>query len=771
MLRLAGRSVIVLLDRARPERLGDLVRHLVREHPETDVLTEAPSLAAVAEGSTVVLCVRAIDADWLNQERPVVQARSLRLVLFSDEETTLHLARKAVDFYDWISHCIDCPPGPPEFAVRALRRAACARAPAIVWQGGDLEGTFAEALPGRTLAFVSAKQAYAELLEPLKPRAKAWMAVTDLDTTTAVHRARWAAAEAGRRGRLVLVEPTVAPASLPRAGARALAIEEGATRLQAAGVVGAVRLAALLELEPRAIDDAAKLARAGVGEAELAGLALREADPGAALGRLARERGLERALEATSANEDLNTDARGRFHLPSWPARVELAYRDGDLEVASRWAAGWRAANGGARATAALARVRLFESSIEEARALVLEASREAKQDHDEATRFEVIRAQGLTRLFDGDMGNASRLLTQALDRAKKLDRDFIDQAEIYDALIQSLIATGRLEHAEQLVREWTIKRGVRSDFLASSLLVRLIMNLKNAQGDTTAAAQTVEQWFRGRGGRDQPGAAAMEQLSAQILLQQGRFAEAESSIRQLLERYAHLGRKATPLRQQYALALQGLGRFQEAEKELRGILAGESLGSMVLVVTRHALALCLVTQGRLDEAEALLATCLTDLRRNGLVDSRTYAAVLHDEASIHLLRGDLPRAAVLLREVLRRAESSLGRENPILLETLGELSETLIRLDKPAEAEPLLRRAIRLSEQRGDLPARARALAMLAGAQAAQGFPQARDTARQSLEAWKATGSEVPPAQLRDLEAIVAGALSPRTAPSRRRG
>lgn len=137
VLRLAGRSVIVLIDRARPERLGDLVRHLVRERPETEVIIEAPALLTVPEGSTVVLCVRAIDADWLNQERPVVQARSLKLVLFSDEATTLQLARKAVDFYDWISHSIECPPGPPAFAVRGLRRAVCARTAAIVWGGGS----------------------------------------------------------------------------------------------------------------------------------------------------------------------------------------------------------------------------------------------------------------------------------------------------------------------------------------------------------------------------------------------------------------------------------------------------------------------------------------------------------------------------------------------------------------------------------------------------------------------------------------------------------
>lgn len=98
------------------------------------------------------------------------------------------------------------------------------------------------------------------------------------------------------------------------------------------------------------------------------------------------------------------------------------------------------------------------------------------------------------------------------------------------------------------------------------------------------------------------------------------------------------------------------------------------------------------------------------------------------------------------------------------------ELSETLIQLDNAGGAEPVLCRALHLAEQVGDVKARARALTMLAGAQAAQGFQHARDTARKSLDAWKATGDEIPPARLRDLEAIIAGVALPPSASSRRR-
>lgn len=744
------------------------MRHLVREYPATEVLTEAPSLTTISEGSTVVLCLRKIDADWLNLERPGVQARALRLVLFSDEATTVHLAREAVDFYDWISHSIECPPGPPAFAVRAFRHAVCARAVAIVWEGGDLEGTFAEALPGRKLTRVTADQPYAALLEPLKSRAQTWVEVTGLGTSTAIQRIIWAEAEVKRRGRLVLVEPGVAPPAFPRVGARALTIEEGAARLREAGIEDAARLAALIELSPRAIDDTAKLARAGVGEAELSRLALSEADPGAALGHLAEKLRREEGREAPPVDEEPSTDARGRFNLPSWPARVELAYREDDLEVASHWATGWRAAGGGARAIAALVRVRV-ESSTDEARALLLEAKREAGDDPDEATRFELIRAEGLFHLFNGDSANAARMLAEALKRAEKLDRDFLDRAEIYEGLMQSLTAADRLDQAEQLWRSWTSKLAISENVLTHALVDRAGVRLKIAQGDIKGAEQLIKQWRDIWDDKDSPVAPTTDHLSAHVLLTQERFAEAESSLRQAIKRYAHLGRSASSFRQQYAQALQGLGRFPEAEKELRGLLAEKALGSTDVAVTRHALASCIAAQGRIDESEALLDTCLTDLYSNGHEDSRTYVAVLHDKARTRALKSDLPGAEVLLRQVLPREEAFYGRDNRKLLITLSELSETLIRLHKPKEAEPFLRRAVRLSKQVSDPSARASALALLAAAQAAQGFQHARSTARQSLEAWTATGIEVPPVRLRELEAIAAGVGLPPSTSSRR--
>jgi hypothetical protein len=66
----------------------------------------------VAPGALVIVVPDARQADWLNMERPLLANRSLRVVLFSDTATSGDLARRAPDFFPWISHRLECPPAP-----------------------------------------------------------------------------------------------------------------------------------------------------------------------------------------------------------------------------------------------------------------------------------------------------------------------------------------------------------------------------------------------------------------------------------------------------------------------------------------------------------------------------------------------------------------------------------------------------------------------------------------------------------------------------------
>ena len=293
------------------------------------------------------------------------------------------------------------------------------------------------------------------------------------------------------------------------------------------------------------------------------------------------------------------------------------------------------------------------------------------------------------------------------------------------------------------------------------------------AKGDAPGAARLLEQilaeWPSAEANHHPR--AVIEQKLAQAWLEQRRFADAESLLRDAVQRVSQLGRSTSRLRHEYGRALHGLGRFREAEQELRRLLEDAPPGSTSVDHSGHELARILTSQGRFDEAEALLDPSLMRIKNDSATDSPYYALALYEKARIRRLSGDLLGAEASMREVLRLEEKTHGRDAPTLISTLMELSDTLVRLNKPGEAEPLLRRAVRLSEQARDVPSRALALSMLAGTQAAQGFQHARNTARQSLEAWKATGHEVPPAHLRDLEAIIAGAgLPPSTSLRRRR-
>ncbi|XXT14699.1 tetratricopeptide repeat protein [Sorangium sp. So ce429] len=761
--------MIVLMDRARPERLGELVRHVLRERPDADVLTEARALTSQPEGSTVILCVRAADAAWLNQERPVVQERALRLVLFSDEETTLHLARCAVDFYDWISHRIDCPEGPPAFAVRALQRAACARAPAVGWLGSDFEESFARALPGRRVNRVSAAQPYAALVEAIRPKPRTWVAVEDLETSVRLRRSHWAAAEAGRRGRILLVEPPDDLSGLPRVHGRALALDDGAGRLRAAGIQGCVRLAALLELAPDAIDDAARLARTGVSEAELSALARREDDPGGALAHLAQQHGRESAAGKGPDVEDWGAELSKRFYLPDWPGRVQLAIQAGDPDVAVHWAAGWvEATAGSARATAALARVHLLLSDLGEARALIDRSRRRAGDGSDEDTRFELLRAEGLALSSEGRTVEAMQALLDALELGRRLGRSIVERGELYDAAVHALIGAGRLTDAQRLLDEWTgLRQRAHVAVPLNSLLARSTADLLLARGDTHAAVQLLESVIERLPDHDDPNRSVLEQSLARAWRDQRRFRDAERLLRRAIERLQRLGRPTFFLRHAHGRALLDLGRFQEAEQELRRALA-EVPEIKIAAPMRHELARCIEAQGRFDEAEALLDEILAELRRDGAAHGAQYAASLYEKAHIRHLRGHHVGAEELLREVLRVQERALGRAHPVPVTTLSELGGKLIDLGKPHEAEPLLRRAMHLAEQNGDRAILAAALAQLARAQAARGFAHARDTARRALHLISTADDEFAPALHRELEAIAAGTV-PRT-PARSR-
>lgn len=169
-----GRGLLILVDHARPERLRDLVLALLPTYPDVEVSTDVRAVYEVPEGAVMVLSPRAEDADWLNQQRPVFARRKLKVILWCDAETSVTLAQQAVDFFDWISHRHECPPGtglPEEgpssawatfFAIKdALQRSDLVSAYRWSWH---LSGSVADAHGRISVEQANAHRAHALLL-------------------------------------------------------------------------------------------------------------------------------------------------------------------------------------------------------------------------------------------------------------------------------------------------------------------------------------------------------------------------------------------------------------------------------------------------------------------------------------------------------------------------------------------------------------------------------------------------------------------------------
>ena len=306
-LRLSPRGVLILVDDAVPERLGGLVRALLADHPDLEVLARPSGLVDLPDGAVVVLVPEAEDAGWLNINRPVFARKSLKVVLFCRREVTEVLAREAPDFYDWIAQRHECPPGVAEHAVFGIRQALRCRAPGILFAYGDevrfdrrmriehFERVFREALPGRTIRWIDATKSYATIVTEIRNAGRAWVAC-DTQGPAEVERFRWALAEVRRKTRAILLAPYFYEDRFWNISAHVWTRLEGVTKLLTnAGARHPGRLAAVSGLESSAITYLIELLRRGYPEEELLAAMLRSADPGAGLGGKILSAGLARA--------------------------------------------------------------------------------------------------------------------------------------------------------------------------------------------------------------------------------------------------------------------------------------------------------------------------------------------------------------------------------------------------------------------------------------------------------------------------------------------
>lgn len=748
------------MDEANPAKLGELVRALLQDWPELEVHHDARRLPGAPKGGLVILAPDAAQAGWLNLERPVVTHRDLRLVLFCDAATSAELARRAVDFFHWISHRISCPPGPPPAAVRTIQAALRARARGIAWGGGDLKGAFAKALPGRELRLVSAAQPYEELVEAARPVGRSWVGFTDADGPFRLRRVRWAMAEAGRRGRAALVE---AKGSLPGfwpAHGRLTPIGDAIEALEAAGAKQAGRLAALLELEPEAIEITATLLRSGAESVEVELVAAQAQDPGSVLAgkteesekaqwRIppayrARAQG-EGTVRRTSLLEALLR--RARREPAEWGVMITAALRAGDAAVAELWARQWLSEAPEQPdavyfwGAAALAEGRILEATV------ALSQATTRLEQQGAATR--ILRAAyhdlGLALYLQCKHEEAERAVRQSLRLAQgRAEPNLASSVRSQILLGDVLLAQGRYPEAQHLLER--VER-IRTSFEgrereAPSSVISGIAHVFNAHGRHAEAERLLRIVLAHR---REPGPSRLIH-DVRCLYELGRalnglqrYAEAEIFLKAASKSSAaQWGAISAVLLSALGESLSAQGKYADAEKVLRRALAQSHAQARLQGrgKTLYELGLTLVAQGRAAEAESVLREAVNATSRSRGNEYVNFLGSLDLLAGIAFDEGRVSEAEMRLRELLLAKEQWFGRDDPSLAPTLHELAQAIADDGRPSESEPLLRRALRLVREGGDAQLAALVMSTLASSLDQMRRDEAVDTARRARAA-----------------------------------
>lgn len=734
----------MLVDRACSARLGELVRGLLPGEPGLEVFTDARDVLGAEPGAACILVPDARQADWLNLERPSFGQRALRLVLFSDEATTIALAQRAPDFFHWISHRIECPAGAPRFAVAGLRAALAARAPSIAWTGGDLESAFAEAFPGRILRSASAHGPFAALVDAARPAARSWLAWRDVDDRHWERRSGWAAFAAGRRGRVILADPAIdVPDAWPVRGTE-LPVAEARARLADAGAKRPGVLAALVDLEPEAVNLAALLLRAGQLEADLLRTAADAADAGAALALRADATGLAEAaryrarLVRVAVGRPPADEAAGESR---WAARTAAALGAGDAEAAEYLARRWLE-RGDDREAAELnlGTALTMMDRLEEAEAVlraVLASARDLTTtvSEDAAVRAAVRSAMamhglGTVYLGRGDFDAAARATEEALAEWETVPGHGTAARTLRGDIAIVRLAQGRTDE------------GV-------ALLVRAI-----EADEAVGATHDVEH-------------AKLLSLLGEAKRRRGEHAPALDLARRAVRLSRQAGGEASPAHLQcvegLARVLVDAGNFDEATRHLERALAivertrgAPTARDASLVV---ALGTALAHQARYDEAAAVIEK---GLAMPGL-DPKRRASLLEVAGGISFARGRYAEAESQARAALAAQDASPEAPGPDRVTTLGNLALALRALGRAEEAVPVTREAVELARRTlGERhPVYAVALSQCAEVEQAAGKRYAPRTAKAALEALAAgVGPNHPTAQewVPMLRAIVDG-------------
>ncbi len=156
------------------------------------------------------------------------------------------------------------------------------------------------------------------------------------------------------------------------------------------------------------------------------------------------------------------------------------------------------------------------------------------------------------------------------------------------------------------------------------------------------------------------------------------------------------------------AQGLEESGDVDGAIKLDRALLADRALPAMpdapeVTDTLRHNLAYTLNNSGEFVESERLLReTLASETRRIGPDHPQTLYTKKALGQSLHR-QGRLDEAVLLYAEVYEKRLKRYGPDHPLTLGSGGQLAAAYNTLNRPAEAEPLLRRSLDVRKARGE--------------------------------------------------------------------
>ena len=329
----------------------------------------------------------------------------------------------------------------------------------------------------------------------------------------------------------------------------------------------------------------------------------------------------------------------------------------------------------------------------------------------------------GTARPSDAVADVTGELARLALDRgrpddAERLHRDALEMRKASQGaghasvgasmrdLAAVLTSRGKYEEAERLLREALLLHqsiyGPEHEEIASDL--EELQSTLRGRGDpgaaVVAARRCLEMRLKLLGADHLDTATAMNNLAI-LLYDKWELAEAERLYRQVLtfdrRRLREVHSNTATVMNNLAFVLRDQGQYEEAERLYRSALDldkrlfGAEHPYVATVMSN--LATTLLKKGELDEAERLYRGALEMFTQVYGDGHWRVGAVAGGLATVLSLKGD-DRAEAMYRDALARLETALQPRHPQLEPVLIGLGRELTRRERPADAEPFLRRA-----------------------------------------------------------------------------